>query len=171
MSILEELQNHVSTGRLSFVRPMLPGRGVERNIFVSTEVGEFLNGGASVHARFDRVAGEARAQIDAFTTGRAIRFAMDPMRKDPATLVARNAPTSKGIVDMRIRQPRPQIRIFGAFAQVDSLILLTWEARDNLRFGAAVKRCRAQWDLLFPQNSPLIGATHAEYISRNIIIG
>jgi len=170
MSIQELLQRHISAARLLFVTPLLPGRAVERNVFVSPDVAKLIVGDTSIPARFHRVGGEARAQIDAFTTGRAIRFAMNPMHKDPATLVARNEPTNKGIVDLRIRQPRPPVRLFGAFAQVDVLVLLTWEERKNLRFNAAVKRCRGQWDLLFPHNAPLIGIAHHEYISRNVII-
>lgn len=171
MSIQEELQRHVLSGQLLFVRPMLPGRAVERNVFVSAEVAKLLRGDTSIPSRFHRVGSEARAQIDAFTTGRAIRFAMDPLRKDPSTLVARNEPTSRGIVDLRIRQPRPPLRLFGGFAQVDILVLLTWEERKNLRFTAAVKRCRREWDILFPHDRPVIGVAHHEYISRNVLIG
>lgn len=158
-------------GDLTFVRPTFPGAKVERNVFATAEVSELIDGALLDHPDFSEVAAQARAKIDSFSMGRKVIFALNPHSKDDAALVARNGPVGKGVVDLRIRSPRPALRIFGCFAETDLLLLLTWAPREKLHFPTEVKRCRQVWDQLFPNHEPMIGQTHADYISSHALIG
>lgn len=171
MSIQHLIKQHEAAGNLWFLAPERPGAPVVRDVFVTREVNEFVGTYKAVPSEFDRVVGQARAKIDGFTMGRNIIFALNPRSKDTASLVARNSPIHKRVVDMRINSPSPSLRIFGAFAEQDVLLLLTWAPRKNLNFMQEVARCRTYWDKLFPNNDPLIGTRHEHYISTNVLIG
>jgi len=86
-------------------------------------------------------------------------------------MVARNNPVRKGIIDLRVTGYRPDARIFGAFAKLDTLLLLTWAPKTGLHYATEIGKCRATWGVMFPNHNPLIGASHEEYISNNVILG
>lgn len=171
MSMVDEIAAHVKAGRLWHVVPDLPGLAVERDVFASEQVFAFLTDDAAVPQTFARVGGKAKAKIDRFVSGGVVRLALDPHDKNRASFVARNAPVAMGIVDVRITDPKPMVRIFGGFAAKDVLVLLDWHPRSGLDFQRAVVECRRTWNQLFNNQPPLIGDTHDCYITGHFEIG
>ncbi len=68
--------------------------------------------------------------LDAFLEGCELSVGEDPFDKDAHALIARVAPVEDEFWDMRVTAPKPGIRAFGAFAELNTFICLTWEYRD-----------------------------------------
>ncbi|MBN13893.1 MAG: hypothetical protein CMJ15_01520 [Pelagibacterium sp.] len=171
MSIAETIKELLKDGQLHFIVPALPGLSVKRDIFVSQEVYDLVGDEAVVSPDLERVSGKARAKIDYIASGGVFVFAMDPMNKSVTSLVARNHNIPQGVLDVRINDPKPELRIFGCSAGCDVLVLLTWAKRKNLKFKAEVDRCQQVWTSMFPDKQPLVGRNHEQYFSTNTIPG
>ena len=165
MSIRIRLKQLHQDGDLLFRPPSVRSKGVTRDVFVSKDVDDFLEGRCT-DPSFERAIGRALAKIDSFAAGQKIVFGLSPFGKSPATLVARNKPWQKGVVDLRVASYQPDVRIFGCFSEKDVLILLTWAPKTGLHYGTEVARCRSRWDQLFPAHIPLIGTDHDHYVSN-----
>lgn len=167
MSIRTQINNCAKDGRLIFRAPNVPSQGVRRDVFVSRQLNDFIEFN-EIDTSFERASGRAMAKIDAFASGKAVVLALDPHSKSPATMVARNSPWQRGVVDLRVTSYTPDVRLFGCFAEKDVLILLTWAPKTELHYGTQISRCRSVWDSLFPEHEPLIGTKHDEYLSHFI---
>jgi hypothetical protein len=171
MSIKEAVDALVLSQELTFLCPVMPGVSVHRDVYVGAEVLGLVGDDATPSSEYEKVSAKARARLDHFSAGKFVVFALNPRNKSVHSDIARNAPIDKGILDVRITDPNPKIRIFGGFLQPDVLVLLTWATRDNLDFTAEVDRCRKEWDRLLPKNPPVIGNKHEDYISHKFIVG
>jgi hypothetical protein len=171
MSIDAEIARLVGKD-LTFLVPGLQGAAVSRDIFVSREVLDLVGDDATPPPDLELIAGRARAKMDGITTGKAFVIGMNPKpgKKSPTCLVARNDPTHKGIVDIRLSDPNPGLRIFGAMAKKDVLIALTYAPRKGCKFSAEINRCRLVWDTLFPNHPPFYSNNYTEYFS-NVLPG
>lgn len=165
MSIDAEIAKLVSTGQLTFLSPALPGVSVVRDIFVSPDVLALVGDTPSVDAKYLRVSGRARAKLDNITAGRMFVFGIDPHNKSVTCTVARNDPTAAGVLDVRVTDPKPQLRLFGCVAKKDVLVLLSWAPRDGLNFPVEVRNCSSQWNILFPNHHPVLGHDPNDYFS------
>jgi hypothetical protein len=173
MSIKVQISNHVEAGTLYALSPAIAhdNSQLKRGVFVSDEVWNLVGDDVPVSEELERVSGQARSRLDSFSLGRSVVFAMHPRQKSVHSDIARNAPIESGIVDVRITNPEPTLRIFGGFAGRDILVLLTWKHRKDLDFEVEVTRCKLEWGKFFPGNIPLIGTTNDEYISGKFIPG
>lgn len=171
MSIRETVDALVRSQDLEFLCPVMPGVSVSRDVYVGVEVRNLVGDNATPSAEYQRVSARARARLDHFSAGKYVVFALNPRNKSVHSDIARNAPISTGILDVRITDPNPAIRIFGGFLQANVLVLLTWASRENLDFPAEIIRCRKEWDRLMPSNPPMIGKRHEDYISHKFIAG
>jgi hypothetical protein len=171
MSIEETIAKLEKSKDLTFLCPVMPGVSVVRDVYVGSEVLSLVGDDATPSAEYEEVSARARARLDHFSAGKYVVFALAPRNKSVHSDIARNAPIDKGILDVRITDPNPQIRIFGAFLQPDLLVLLTWASRVDLDFPAEIDRCRKEWDRLLPNDPPLIGQKHDDYISSKFIAG
>lgn len=158
-------------GELLFLPPSIRSSGATRDVFVSDEVFAFLHGTGDVDSRFDRAAGRALAKIDAFAAGKTFVMGLNPHKKSPATLVARTDPTHLGVVQLRVTADHPDVRIFGAFAERDVLVLLTWAPKKDLKYRREIRRCKEAWDAILSPFKPLLGDDHGHYISCNVLAG
>src|SRR5690606_31297227 len=100
---------------------------------------------------------DTRAALDRFVAGGRIAVALEPFDKAASAELARNDPTNSGVWVFRIRDPRPHIRVFGAFSERDVFVAFDYYNREGLDFGAAVKAVRRDWAELFGDFSPVIG--------------
>lgn len=171
MSIDAEVARLVGS-ELTFLPPGLQGATVSRDIFVSKEVLDLVGNDATPPPELELIAGRARAKMDGITVGNAFVLGMNPKpgKKSPTCLVARNDPTHKGIVDIRISDPNLSLRIFGGMAKRDVLIALTYAPRKGCNFAAEINRCRQVWDRLFPNHPPFYSDNYTEYFS-NVLPG
>lgn len=165
MSIDAEIGRLVSEGSLTFLSPALPGISVVRDVFVSPDVLSLVGDSPTVAGEYARISGRARAKLDNITAGRVFVFGIDPHQKSVTCTIARNAPPSFGVIDVRVTDPRPQVRLFGCVAKKDVLILLTWAPRGGLQFANEVRRCATQWQSLFPNHPPIVSDDPNDYFS------
>jgi hypothetical protein len=63
--------------------------------------------------------------------------------------------------------PLPQIRCFGAWAEKNTFIALTWRWRDYIEnFAEEARECRREWDGIFPSFPPYRGKNVDDYINE-----
>jgi hypothetical protein len=112
-----------------------------------------------------------RETLDHFTLNGEIAIAENPRRKPSWAYLARMEPEGTEIWDIRCIDPRPGIRAFGGFSELDTFVALTWDYRENLEteedWNAAIAQCRRAWDELFHPEPPFRGASLNEYLSDN----
>lgn len=166
MSIDAELDK-LTPDILTFLSPVSPGITVVRDIFVSKEVLDIVGDEATPPDAIARVAGKARAKLDLITRGNMFVLGMDPKpgRKSPTCLIARTSPLTSRILDLRVSDPNPGVRIFGGLAKRNVFVALTWAPRENCDFSVEVARCRSEWNKLFPDHPPFYSTDYKEYFS------
>lgn len=77
------------------------------------------------------------------------------------------------IWEVRVTDPDVQVRLFGRFAEPDTLILTHFHTRNLLgkkksrAWKHAMKDCEAEWATLFPNHSPFSGQTIHDYVTEN----
>lgn len=112
-----------------------------------------------------------RALLDAFTEGDFITVGAAPRNKAPSAIMARVEPICAEVWDFRCLDPKPGIRVFGGFSEVDTFVALTWDYRENIEddayWTAQVHDCKAAWQDLFGRIPPHSGDSLDAYISYN----
>ena len=153
-------------GKDLFCLPPRDGGTVVRTLFVSHEVLGDVEGPFSPDFTGHRL-GRFRGTLDAFTRGNWVSIASDPYAKKPWAYFAPVDPVDLDIWDIRSVSPRPQIRCFGAWAEKNTFVALTWKWRDDIdRFSDEAKECRAEWNRIFPSCPPYRGKTLNDYITE-----
>jgi hypothetical protein len=82
-------------------------------------------------------------------------------------------PPPPEVWEMRVIEHTPQARLFGRFAEQDTLILTAFHTRGYLgRKGSrawheAMTGCVATWERLFPHVPPFVGDSVRDYVSEN----
>jgi len=149
-----------------FCLPPEDGGECVRSLFVSGAVFDDVRGPFSENF-YGRRLGKFRGNLDAFTRGARVSIASDPYAKRPSADFAPVDPVGLDIWDFRSTAPHPQIRCFGAWAEKDVFVGLTWKWRDDIsRFSEEAKECREEWDRIFPSHAPYRGTTVDDYIKN-----
>ncbi len=89
-------------------------------------------------------------------------------------------PRSREIWELRCKDPKPQVRMFGRFADVDVFVVTHACFRDQLgsthltkyngnTWEAEIKRCENIWNQLFQGHPPHSGSNIRDYISENVM--
>lgn len=171
MSIRNAIQGLCQAGDLQLLVPSIPSFSVKRDVFLSGSVRDFLDAAPGVDRAYHRQGGRALSLLDRFSTGSYMTFGMDPYDKKASSILARIAPVGLGIVDVRVTDPRPMVRLFGGFAATDVLVLLNWAPRDGLDFSAQAALTRAHWNALMGNHAPIVGTKVEDYVSKHFHIG
>jgi len=173
MSIRDEIAFWNNEGHLFHVGPTLPGAPVERLLFASAEVYRLVVGPWKDRAEEYRC-GKLLDDLDRFVEGRIVTLALsNPYKKPKPTYLSRLDPPRDEVWEIRSRDPRPAIRVFGRFAECDTFIALNWEYRSRLggpgspEFVFEINKTKSEWRKLFPTYGPHSGATVNEYVSEN----
>lgn len=167
MSISDCIQECIDGGELLELLPFITGAVCLRRVLVNHDVLNFLTTQRRIPQILAKKAIDARVALDSFTRGAELTVAMDPFDKPPETELARNKDVQDAVWDFRIRDPRPQVRIFGRFATKDTFVALHFAGRDNLNFPRAVKNTVQQWIDLFGDLEPVTGDNIDDYLSGN----
>ncbi len=148
------------------------GEETPRTIYYSIEVREIIEGATSSGKNKMRFS-SAKAVMDAFIELGEILFGLDPHNKSAHARMARTDPVSEGVVDFRVLDPSPGIRVFGCFSEPDTFIALTWRFREEMdssgEFDAEIARCKDKWRQLFPTAAPHIGTKAYDYVTENFL--
>jgi len=174
MSMRDEIRFRVEEGRLIVLEPALPTSPVVRTMLVAPNIADLLNGPWSNQQEEYRF-GRLRSDFDAFIEGLYISACMVPYSAKTAYIASLDPP-AEGVWEIRSRDPKPSLRVFGFFAEVDVFIALTIFNR-NLLGGSntrewrdAIVGCKAEWRKLFSPYQPLIAETINEYISAKVFL-
>ena len=161
MSIASRLKVLAEIGRLLAYRPIETKRRAQRRLLLSAEVVKSLNDpDSAVNILSQR--GSVFAGFTRWTLGEWVHA--DGAR----CFLRRLAPPPPEIWEMRITEPFVQIRIFGRFAEQDTLVLTALHTRGLLgsKGSAAWKQamtdCERWWDSNLPGLAPLSGTTLGE---------
>lgn len=167
MSICDEVRNRRTEGRLFLYSPVFPSDLCERTILLSCELHGLVQGGGATErdaSRWSRV----RADLDMFVMGQFISVG-----QKTCCYMSRLEKPEDEVWEVRCRDPRPGIRLFGSFAKTDTLVLLTYEQRallgdkNSVNWKHQIQKCRSEWRKLFPTYSPFTGRFPHDYISEN----
>jgi len=93
--------------------------------------------------------------------------------KKKGRFLDRLCPPPPEIWEMRVTEPTVQARLFGRFAEPDTLILTNFHTRSYLgakgsqAWIAAMNNCAQVWDALLPNHPPFSGSTIHDYVTEN----
>jgi hypothetical protein len=82
-------------------------------------------------------------------------------------------PPPPEVWEIRVTEPRPQVRLIGRFAEANTLILTSFHLRDkldgrgSLAWTTAMKDCDDTWAKLFPGIQLFTRNTIEEYVTEN----
>lgn len=156
---------------------MSPDLDERRRILATPEVMTQIDGR---HGGTDRrLIVQLRADLDDFIGGQPITVGgprhrhayMKPMVRD------KNHRGFGGheVWEIRSRDPKPGIRVFGRFAQPDVFVATNLEARTMLgAFGSLewrreIRRCKHAWNAIFGTRQPLVGEEINDYVSEQVV--
>ena len=174
MSIHDAIKECVDGGELVRLQPLLPGDSVARPVLVSHDVLRLVERRDGLPIDLVRKSASARSMLDSFQRGDRVTVGMDPHNKPGYCMLARTDPTKMCIWQFRILDPKPHVRIFGAFAEQDVFVALAYYAKPRLNFLGSyrkvTKNAREIWTTLFGDCEPCAGDNVDEYLSENYIL-
>lgn len=171
MSIQDELRFRIEEGRLFLVNPLIHGSPHPRLIYATSEIWNKLCGPWSDKSEEYRM-NKLYADLDHFSSGERIivsRGNIEQGYMKPLDDI------SEEVWEIRSRDPKPSLRLFGRFAETD--IFIATNLRERIELGSPgskpwrdeFERCKAEWRKLFPAYEPLTGSTLRDYISENVV--
>lgn len=167
MSIRDAIADAVARHEIALLPHKLQGVPAMRHVFVTGEVWDFVTAG--VPKDLAHKAAQGRRMLDGFTAGNKMVVSLDPHNHPAHCQISRNSPPEEGVWEFRIRDPKPQVRIFGCFAECDVFVALSVMSRDVLKgrlsYPLAVADNSSIWGGLFPQHLPLVGEDINAYLS------
>lgn len=167
MSIRDAIAEAVEKREIGLLPHKLPGISAVRHVFVTGEVWDFVTSG--IPKELAHKAAEGRRMLDGFTAGNRITVSLNPHDHPANCQLSRNGPIDDGVWEFRIRDPKPQVRIFGCFAERDLFVALSVMSRDDLNgrlaYPLAVADNSSIWGGLFPYHLPVRGEDINAYVS------
>ncbi|GGO26790.1 hypothetical protein GCM10010991_07790 [Gemmobacter aquaticus] len=173
MSIESMLERLVDEGDLIECAPQLPSDAWARDLYITKVIADELDSNGWEDAELGYRFGQLRSDFDRFVVGDLIEVALDPYDKPKSAFMARLGPTSRGLWSIRSTEPRPAIRVLGAFICQDTFIALCTCLRRELDgpngplWQQAINNADARWASLFPGIKPLVEEEVSRYVSAN----
>lgn len=165
MSIAEEIKRRVLEGRLFLV----PAPTIIRPIFVTEDVWTYLN--CPWASDEDEIAANELSAVARYVIeGNQVVVGSHTHKTCQFKELTTHPPC---VWELRSRAPAPGIRLFGAFAMIDTFIGTNYEDRlglgsvGSLEFKRAIRSTRAKWRSLFGPYKPVSGVIN-DYISQNV---
>jgi hypothetical protein len=159
------------TGRLLRVRPSWPGLPEVRTVYVTPGIMMLLDG-PWADAKTEKRWNQARQQIDDFIDGRRLTLRSAPRRKS-SCFMSQLDPSGDEVWEIRCRDPKPGLRLFGSFAATDVIVLLTWDYHEDLGpetdWTRAIQKYKAEWQRHFA--APAFRAAYPNgYLTKAVIL-
>jgi hypothetical protein len=176
MSIHDELNYRCQEGRLYKLTLGVPGLQEPREIWVAPEINRLLVG-PWWNTRQAMRWGRVKSDLASFLQGDLITVPQEHRRPRSHYMARLLWPSSPEVWEIRCRDPRPSIRIFGRFADTDAFVAFHWRRRGWLgAFGhrawrAASVQCTTDWRNLLPSYRPHSSEDYPDgYISGSVIV-
>jgi hypothetical protein len=128
MSIRATIRDWERDGELVLMPPVLPFESLERVLFCSRNVWLALDGEDSPRGKSNMA--RARATLDAYVAGKRIAVRLPPSKNVKADLALLDDPLDE-IWEFRCTSAKPQIRVFGRFAEQDLFIALIMRTKNS----------------------------------------
>jgi len=164
MSIYDELRYRVNQGDLFLLEAPKNERMV-REMYLSDELNYMVND-------LENEWGMAvRAYMERFVKGTRIPLRM-PSSGEPSAFMSLLDDKKDEVWEIRVRDPEPQLRVFGRFAAKDKFVALRFWTREEVtgKFEIAKEDCKADWHHLFPHDKPFSGRTVYDYASNSFAV-
>lgn len=117
MPILDEIGLLVNDGRLIRLKQTYPGLAEKRAVYLTADLLSLLEGPWS-NVGWERRWYRARQFLDDFIDGKRLTLRSAPRKKSSCDMSLLD-PEADEIWELRCRDPKPGIRIFGSFAERD----------------------------------------------------
>lgn len=172
MSTEDRLRELVAQGTLRYVMPQR-GHSAVRYVYLLDALYRRIEHEVEADGEdAERFAG-VMAVLYAFIHGKRMTFGMDPISKGRAALIARTKPVRMGIIDFRVMDPSPGMRLMGGFVSADHFVGLRCFGRGEMGplggFGGCVRETCATWAKTFGTGlSPVVSDTLREYVTENV---
>jgi hypothetical protein len=172
MSIRDMIREWVRHGELCHIPPLSPSDSARRSLFCSAELWTAFRGPwESEEER--KCIGHVLPALDAYVTGLRIMVRFPPSKNRKA-LLALLEDEEEEVWEFRCRDPSPQIRIFGRFADRDLFIAFTKKTKRECHtdddYHQAKEECKRKWRSLFPSYNPYKGNRPDDYVSDCVLI-
>jgi len=176
MSIRDEINYRCQEKRLHRLTLGIPGAPEPRAIWVAPEIERLLVGPWRNKKQAMRW-GRIRNDLESFIQGDLITVPQELNRAKSHYMARLIRPSSPEVWEIRCRDPKPSVRIFGRFADRDAFIAFRWWPRRLLGgFGdrawrTASVQCTTDWRNLFPSYDPHSSEDYPNgYISGSVVI-
>lgn len=178
MSIdVEYIEGCLQKGRLFEVPLISPDLSERRRILATPKLMAQIDGTAGGGDR--RFVVELRADLDDFLGGKPITVG-GPKDKNAYMKPLLRSKADKGfggheVWEIRSRDPKPAIRVFGRFARRDVFVATDWEHRailggfGSLLWRREIRRCKHDWRAVFGTREAHTGGSVHDYISDPVI--
>lgn len=160
------LGQHCAAGRLILVEPSIPCAQV-RPIYMVPDLHTRIFG---ANAEQTKRMGNLEADLQRFISGQKVTIA----RELEDTCFLKPLSNVEEVWELRSRDPKPGVRVFGRFAAMDVMIATNMEFRKLLGglrsrlFAIEIRDCQTTWTRLFPYLDPHRGETGHDYVSNAI---
>ena len=174
--IYKSIEDHIREqdigGRLVKVVPLIPG-GYRRVLFAEKGLHDEIEAGASAPDATQFRIGQLRRDFDRFSIGQLITVGYG---REKSCFLKPLDPEDEQVWEIRSRDPKPSIRVFGRFACRDVFIATHKALRPNLgddriEWAREIRRCKAIWRQVFPTFDPHSGDSIGDYLSNVIEVG
>jgi len=150
---------------------MIKGATHSRLIYAAPQLQMELKEAWSEAGVQDRI-GRLMADFDHFSTGGLITVSTGSERH---AYMKQLDKLSEEVWEIRSRDPKPSLRIFGRFTEADVFIGTHMCTRPYLGYPGSkewrdeFERCKSEWRKLFQGYEPLSGEKINDYISENVV--
>jgi hypothetical protein len=171
MSIVDEIRQRVADGMLVLREPMIRGSPHTRLVYAAPMLSDRIDADLSSEESADRM-GRLIADVDHFSMGGLVTVSRGAEKH---AFMKQLEPPGDEIWEIRSRDPKPSLRVFGRFAVRDVFIATHVCSRGELggphsrAWSDELRRCAAEWRKLFPTYPPLSGVALHDYISENVV--
>jgi hypothetical protein len=157
----------VADGEMVVMQPALDSIPTARLVIATKEVNAEICGFWALSDHEIRYA-RMRAVIDAFISGSRIAARYPPSRSARAQLALLD-PADEQVWEFRSREPKPGVRVFGCFAEIDLFIALCSELRENIdaNFVKEKEKCKREWRKFFAPYQPHRGEALSDYLTNS----
>jgi hypothetical protein len=174
MSLRSEINTHVGVGRLTQLHLFVPELPEKREIYITPTLNVLLHGpwgNASWEKRWYR----ARQQLDDFIDGLLMDriFVRSASRKKSSAFMSRLDPDSDEIWEIRVRDPKPGLRIFGSFICQDTFVALTSAPHECLNneddWNRTIQEYKGEWTRHF-SSTAFRGSYPNDYLTNAFVL-
>ena len=176
MSIQQNIEDAISVGRLLVFVLEFDSDEVVRPVLLHPRLADAISEGVE---KWGRRVGRLKGDFESFVKGEHMALSMTPFEHKTAFMGLMD-PITDGTWEIRSRDPKPGLRVFGKFACTDTFVALSWEPR-SVRFGRksplgdrhsqeyefALIEANERWNAALPNLAPLTGGNYRDYVSEN----